>query len=282
MKSKSLIARFLALGLGASFIMCLGPVQAKSYKPLYKMNSNEVTQYLKSLKGQPFLKRVEAISAQAKSTPYVLGPLGEGPKAPYDKDPLVDLTKVDCVTFCEQTLALALSQTYPEAVNTLQKIRYKKGEVKMECRNHFTMADWTTNNTWLMKDITPKIPGAQTLTRTISHKWLFDLSKYKDIEVREPDRKLTISYIPENKLLKSLPYLRSGDVGVLIQDHPKLFASHTGFMIKNPRGQWVFRNATSIGPKQVVDTPWSDLVSHLKKSKRLVGMAFIRPNGNLK
>ena len=246
-------------------------------KALAQMNEQEVSDYLASLQSLPFIDRLEKITAQAKGTPYFLGPLGEGPGAPIDQKPLIDLTRVDCVTFSEQSLALALSPDYPSAFKTLQKIRYKQGEVKMECRNHYTMADWTVNNRWLLTDISAQMPQHQTLTRTISHKQLFANQKLTGIEVREPDRTLKVAYIPEDRLMEVLPNLRPGDLGVLIQNLDGIFAAHIGFMFQQANGKWVYRNATSIGPKEVTDTPFETLVDSLKSSKRLIGMSFIRP-----
>ena len=264
----------LWLPLLLALVLCVG--QAAAAPPLQRMTPSAVSAFLKNLPAEDLTARIEAVSARAMYTPYRLGPLGEGPDAPYDKKPLINLKEVDCVTFCEQTLALALSQTYAEAVDVLQKIRYKNGEIKMECRNHYTMADWTVNNRWLMTDVTPQLKGHRWLTRTISHRALFASQKFAGIQVREPDRQLKVAYLPEENIQANLSRLRSGDVGVLIQNRPGIFAAHTGFMIRK-EGRWVYRNATSIGPRQVVDTPVDTLIASLKKSKRLVGMAFIRP-----
>ncbi len=253
------------------------PVNKPSLKSLAQMSEAEIDSWLKSLKGKSFVQRIEAVSERALGTPYFLGPLGEGPSAPYDQKPLIDLKRVDCVTFCEQTLALALSPNYKQAVQTLQKIRYDKGEIKMECRNHYFMADWIPHNAWLLTDISSRLPGATPLTRTISHKNLFASQGFKGIQVRQKDRTLTMSYIPEDKLAQVLPQLHSGDVGVLIQDLPGIFAAHTGLVIK--KGDQLFlRNATSLAPQRVVDTPFEDLIASLKKSKRLIGMSFARPH----
>lgn len=250
---------------------------ASTHKALQEMNVGEINRFLDSLKGLDLQRRIERVSGQALNTPYVLGPLGEGAKAPFDSDPLIDLKRVDCVTYCEQTLALALSSDYNEAFDTLQKIRYKQGEVKMECRNHYTMVDWVPNNRWLLDDITPELTGHQWLERTISHRNLFASQKFEGIEVREADRKAKQAYIPEARIQQVLPQLKSGDIGVLIMNNPGIFAAHTGFMIQKPNGAWVYRNATSIGPKKVVDTALADLLQNLQKSKRLIGMAFVRP-----
>ncbi|HEY9841213.1 MAG: N-acetylmuramoyl-L-alanine amidase-like domain-containing protein [Candidatus Sericytochromatia bacterium] len=254
---------------------------AAAVKPLFQMSPAEIDKWLPSLKAMSLPQRMQAVSARAIDTPYFLGPLGEGPNAPFDKKPLMDLSRVDCVTFCEQTLALSMSSSYKQAYEVLQKIRYKGGqkpsERLMETRNHYFMADWVPNNRWLVSDVTPSLPGHQPLTRTISHKQLFASQNFTGIQVREPDRNVTIQYIPDTKLQGLEKQLKSGDIGVLIQDHPGIFAAHTGMMFKLTDGRWVFRNATSLEPKKVVDTPWPTLIEALQKSKRLIGMTFVRP-----
>lgn len=276
----------LAAPLGLWGTVPVTPAQARSVapvsmRPLAQMSEIEIDRWLQSLKGKSFVQRIEAVSERALGTPYFLGPLGEGPNAPYDQKPLIDLKRVDCVTFCEQTLALALSPTYGQAVQTLQKIRYDKGEIKMECRNHYFMADWIPHNAWLVSDISARLPGAMPLTRTISHQNLFASQGFKGIQVRQKDRTLTLHYVPEDKLDQALPHLQSGDIGVLIQDLPGIFAAHTGLVIKK-QGKLYLRNATSLAPRQVVDTPFADLITSLKKSKRLMGMSFARPHAQPK
>lgn len=294
-----LIATLATLvGLGAGYALAQGPMTkavatkpaasvtatatlAAATKPLYQMSKAEIDAWLTGLKGKSLTQRMEAVSGRALNTPYFLGPLGEGTAAPFDKKPLIDLSRVDCVTFCEQTLALSLAKSYDQAYEVLQKIRYKGGhktsERLMETRNHYFMADWVPNNQWLVSDVTPSLPHHTPLTRTISHRKLFESQGFKGITVREPDRTLTIQYVPDSQLSGVEKQLKSGDIGVLIQDHEGIFAAHTGMMYKLADGRWVFRNATSLDPKKVVDTPWPELIASLQKSKRLIGMSFVRP-----
>jgi len=248
--------------------------------PLSKMAVAEIDIFLNQIKDRSFLERLELVSARAKGTTYFNGPLGEGLDSPFDTHPLIDLGRVDCVTFCEQTLALALGTNYRDSFKQLQKIRYKFGKIKIEKRNHYFMADWVPNNSWLLSDITKETGAeyAKPLTRVISHKNLFAASPYKNIIAEEADRKITVNYIPKDKLHLIGDKLKTGDIAVFIQDLPGVFASHTGFIIRDKAGKLFFRNATSIGLKQVVDLPYNDLTEFLKKSKKNLGLAIIRPN----
>jgi len=251
--------------------------QAKDMS-LAEMNETEINLFLKEIKTLPFIQRLEKVSEKAIGTTYFLGPLGEGENSPHDKNPLIDLKRVDCVTFCEQSIALAMSNDYPTLIKNLQKIRYKNGDIRIEKRNHYFMADWAINNSWLIRDITSEIGGkmARPLTRTISHEKFFANSIYKGIISEEPDRNLTISYIPKSSLINVEKSLQSGDIGVFIQDMEGIFASHTGLMIRKSNGELVFRNATSRPPKKVVDMPYPELVNYLKSAPKNMGMAFLR------
>lgn len=250
-------------------------------KSLAAMQPQEVSAFLQGQQNSPFLKRLELTSAQALDTPYRLGPLGEGPGAPFDQKPLINFKEVDCVTFCEQSLALALAKDHAETVKILQKIRYKNGQIAMEKRNHYFMADWVPNNRWLVKDISASLPGHQWLSRTISHRQLFASQNFTGIEAIG-DRDLKQAYLPTARLHELPRFLQPGDIGVLIQNRPGIFAAHTGFFFRQAGGGWVYRNATSIGPKKVVDTPYADLVASLQRSKNLIGIALVRPHARPK
>lgn len=246
---------------------------------LYNMSKSDINNLLQTISKKSLIERLEIISEKTKGTPYFLGPLGEGLQSTYDKNPLIDLTRVDCVTFVEQTLALALSNNYDTAFETLQKIRYKSAEIKIEKRNHYFMADWVINNHWLVNDVTKNIGGdlAKPLTRTISHEKFFANSVYQGIKAQEPDRNITINYIPKDKLSLIADKLQSGDIAAFVINSEGIFVSHTGLIIKNKAGDIFFRNATSIGQKQVVDLPYEQLIEYLKNSKRNMGLVFIRP-----
>ena len=47
-------------------------------------------------------ENIDTYSRLALGTPYALDCLGEGTEGRYDKDSLMDFSRVDCLTFCEQ------------------------------------------------------------------------------------------------------------------------------------------------------------------------------------
>ena len=100
-----------------------------------------------AVRSAPLAERIERVSARFVGAPYRLGPLGEGAGHAPDPDPLWRWDAVDCVTFVEQVLALAESQSLGEAKHTLQRIRYAHGEVDYRDRNHLMEPAWIPNNT---------------------------------------------------------------------------------------------------------------------------------------
>ncbi len=121
---------------------------AATVLPIFEMPEPVLDSYLADLAVRElrFGARLTEVAVRSLGTPYADGPLGQGPEGTYDKDPLIDLTRVDCVTFVEQAIALAASSSYEEAINTLQQIRYRNGEISFESRHHFMISDWIANN----------------------------------------------------------------------------------------------------------------------------------------
>lgn len=257
------------------FIFILG---ATSFKPLYEMNNEEIDLLIKDLVKQKksTISKIEFFSEISKGTPYKLGPLGEGSTGKYDKNPLINFKEVDCMTFCEQILSLSISSNYDEMFKNLQKIRYKNGKISMETRNHYPVADWLPNNSWLIKDATIDIGKnlCSETTRVISHKKFFESKGYKDIKNITPDRTITTKYIPKDKLKYIKNDLKSGDIVVFIQNKPGIFTSHMGLIIKNNKNI-IFRHA-SMKEKCVTDLDFDELIIYLSKKKENIGLKFFR------
>ncbi len=76
--------------------------------PLAGYGPAEMDAYVRALSrsGPRFEARLERVIRDSVGTPYFDGPLGEGPTGIFDRDPLVDFTRVDCVTSVEQWIDL--------------------------------------------------------------------------------------------------------------------------------------------------------------------------------
>jgi hypothetical protein len=108
-------------------------------------------------------ERINWISGHFKGTPYVLGSLGEGPKARYDQFPRYRVDAFDCDTYVNTVLSLALANSFDAFKECLRYTRYKDGKLTYIQRNHFTSIDWNKNNQnrGVLRDITLDIKDNQ-------------------------------------------------------------------------------------------------------------------------
>lgn len=249
-------------------------------KRMGELPVEEIDQLIRSISQSKMsnAQKIVYYSGRFLGTPYELVCQGDGPYARYETGPLMNYKQINCMTYCEQVLALALSSYYEEMFNVLQHIRYRNGIIGMATRNHYTMADWLPENSWCLDDITEKVGGdyVQKVTRTISHKKFFAGKGITDIKDVLPDRKVTISYIPLDHLTKVIDNLRAGDIVSLIQDKPGIFSAHMLMIYKDKKGKAFFRHAT-MSAGTTLDVPYEEYVAGLKKRrKKHLGMSFMR------
>jgi hypothetical protein len=271
---------FIAITLN---VVALIPSPAWPQQRLYQMQPAEIDSLLRrtSAAEPDFLQRLLIYSERAIGTPYRWFPLGEGAKGKYDRDPLIDFAHVDCLTFCEQTLAMILAQNSDEMFQILQRLRYSDGDIDIRNRNHFTMADWLPNNAWLVEDVTSAIGGdfCADLTKTIDRKAALRKKGVpeKELAAIPPPQTMTVKYIPEENLLAIKDELPGGEIGCVVQSRPGIIVAHLGFVLRDSSGRIFYRNASARpGVKRVVDEDFDDLVKFLKRNPSWVGMIFLR------
>ncbi|MBP8128629.1 MAG: DUF1460 domain-containing protein [Candidatus Hydrogenedentes bacterium] len=240
--------------------------------PLFESNEAEVDAFLLGLRGLSFEARLVETARAFVGAPYKDGPLGEGPEGKYDKDPLIDLTCADCVTFVEQTIALAASETYQEAFTLLQHIRYKDGRIDFETRNHFMAVDWVANNAWC-HDVTDTLGvSLAQVTRTISKRGFFERVHAPELGRDTPDADMTLAYVPLDQVERAAARVPSPCLFLLIGKADWLFAVHCGLFVRDGEGKAHFYHASSKAGAVIDD----DLVSYLRDSTRHLGFAAYR------
>lgn len=246
-----------------------------------------------------------AASSRFLGVPYVLGPLGEGESGEFDRDPLVSYAGFDCTTFVEETMAFALGRDNEDALTLLRHIRYRKGVISYETRNHFTEADWLPNNiaAGFLRDITAEVagPAARSVAKTISKRAWYAAKTEADLagfdaespEARAgraarlralgeniPDQRAAINYVPLEELPRLLNSIPHGTVVSLVRedraDKPTL-VSHQFFIFDGRRGK-IIRHAAQ--GKQVMDADAAQYIAGLAGAKwRVLGfnLAQVRP-----
>lgn len=227
---------------------------ALAVTPIAGSTPAQVTELLGQLKTKPFAERLHTIADATLGTPYKDGPLGEGPGAKHDADPLIDLQHVDCVTFVEQSLALASSADYDQAVQRLQRLRYRGGQVDFGKRHHFFITDWIASNIFCT-DISPSL-GVETvaLTRVISHHDFFIKQHAQEYADTIPDRKQTIHYVPSALGAKAEAKLPDAALIVFVGKIDWLFALHCGLYLRDADGTGHLYHASSKATKVTTTT----------------------------
>jgi len=234
--------------------------------PFFQLAPAEIDAYLARLNAQQceYGERVASIAQLALGTPYAADPLGEGPGAPYDADPIMDLTRADCVTFVEQVMALAAASSYREAFDTLQRIRYRDGKAAFEKRNHFMIADWVANNTFC-RDVTGQLGVAtEEVTRTVGRKHFFTLKKLEQFVSAAVDPEITLEYAPVGTVAAAEKNLPSPALILLIGKVDWLFTLHCGLYIRDETGAGLFYNASSKRGKAVA-LPFSEVFQNTER-----------------
>jgi D-alanyl-D-alanine carboxypeptidase/D-alanyl-D-alanine-endopeptidase (penicillin-binding protein 4) len=239
---------------------------------IYDQTPTETDAYLAKLHAPEFTfqKRLEQVITDSLGVPYHDGPLGEGPDAPYDKDPLIDLNRVDCVTFVEQSVALASATTFTQATKLLQGYRYQDGQIDFLHRNHFMLVDWVPNNPWCV-ETTPDL-GIDTrkVTRTISKAGFFRRVKAPELGQDIPDRDVTVTYIPIEQAAALAKAIEKPSLVVFIGHVDWLFALHCGFYLPSaPESRRLVHASAKAGKVAAMD-----LAAYAaSQSERYLGMA---------
>ena len=175
-------------------------------KPFYQMSNQEIDSLLTIVSTQnlTITDRINLFSDKFLGMPYNQNCTGDGPYALYEHWPLVNFKETNCMVFCEHVLALSISDSWDNFFNNLQQIRYKDGIIGMRTRNHYTMADWLPENSWLLEDVSRQVGGQyiRQTTRTISHRQFFEDKGITDLRYVKPDRTITLEFVPKKYLFK--------------------------------------------------------------------------------
>ena len=253
-------------------------------KKFYEMSKSEINDLLtkKTTENLTITERMSFYSEIFMGMPYGLTCVGDGPYALYDTNPQLTLDTTNCMVYCEDVLALSISDSYENFFNNLQQIRYKDGIVGMKTRNHYTMADWLPENSWLLHDVAKTVAGtdARTITRTISHKKFFEGKGIEDLRYVKKDRTITVNYIPFKKLMEAKNNFQSGDIlALLFKNLDNIFSAHMLMFYETPKGKVIRESSLSKGT--VLDTPFDEWVAKYQNSKRYIGIALMRVNDEL-
>jgi len=193
--------------------------------------------------------RIARLSEAFLGTPYAAGVLDEAPEGPERL--VVDLERLDCMTLLDYVEALRLCRSPLEFPARLAQVRYRRGRIAFETRNHFFL-DWIENRRTDVDDLTERLAGAavRRARKRLNRKpdgraWVPGI----------PERDLEFPYLPSSAFTSALTdRLRSGDYIGIYTEEPGLDVSHVGIFIR-AGGAPLLRHASSVHRK-VLDEPF--------------------------
>lgn len=259
------------------FVACTSGSEKKDR--LFNFSNMQIDSLLTDIleKNLTITERMSLYSKYFLETPYNITCTGDGPYALYESEPLVNFQHTNCMVYCEHVLALSISDSWDNFFNNLQQIRYQNGIIGMRTRNHYTMADWLPENSWLLNDVSRKIAGeyTKTITRTISHKRFFEKKGIKDLRYVKADRELTIDYVPKEVLGKVENNYQNGDIFALLFDNKSdIFSAHM-LMVYKVDDKSIIRESSN-SKMSTFETPYMDWVKKIQNSDRYIGIAVMR------
>jgi N-acetylmuramoyl-L-alanine amidase-like len=202
-------------------------------------------------------RRIDRLSARLLGRPYLVNPLGGGPR---QRETLSDAVNgFDCVTFVESVLALAWARDRRGFRRTLRRLRYRGGRIGWTTRNHY-MTGWAKENSArrLLEDLT-RGPGTVVRQRKLS------------VVAGLPARRVRFRCFPNRQLPRLAERLSTGDVALFASTRRDLDVFHTGLLVRGPHGL-LLRHATRARGAVVEEA----LASFLE-AQRTSGVILLRP-----
>ncbi len=275
--------------LGASFVTIRSGIA--SLLPSISSDGDHklITQRLDDLIAQGPQSMADMMIAAGRSflgAPYAANTL----ETSGEEHLVVNLREVDCVTFVENTLALARCAKFtlnsPEAFNSqLQSIRYRGGVINgYPSRLHY-FSDWIADNEAknIVKDISRDLGGVK-MDKTIyfmsthrsAYKQLADDDVLKEIALQEGRINARERwFLPKEKLAAAEKGIRDGDIIAITTRIAGLDVSHTGLAMRDEKDILRFLHAPITG--EVVQISKRSMVEHVNASEKYTGLLVARP-----
>ena len=225
------------------------------------------------------------IGLDFRGTPYVAKTLDKD----FDESLVVNLRELDCTTFVENVLSIALAikggkPTYETFCTQLEKIRYRNGHLNGYTSRLHYFSEWITDNAakGIVTDVTHKIGGLNhplAINFMGTHPNLYPqlngntpfIGKIRQVEKEISDR--PFYFIPKEMVPKIESELMDGDIVAMTTRIAGLDVSHLGFIYKNGR-QTFLLNASSVD--MMVEVTHKTLAEYLNGSKSVTGIFVIR------
>jgi hypothetical protein len=169
----------------------------------------------------------------------------------------------DCVTYIETVLALTRASKVNDFIESLQNIRYERGRVEWQLRNHYSTG-WIRNNA-RMGIVTPlAAPKVPTVAR----------QRVLNVVPGLAPRRARVKCVPKRAMPRLERFLQSGDLIFFASTRMNLDVFHAGIIVRDGRSILMRHASRSAG--RVVEQPLSEFL----KANRMAGVIVVRPPQN--
>jgi hypothetical protein len=166
----------------------------------------------------------------------------------------------DCVTYIETIVALARASNVDGFIQWLRKIRYERGRIQWERRNHY-MTLWIRNNVreGIIKPVS--MPSVPTLS----------MERVLNVVPGLDPQRTRVKCVPKRAVPRLERYLQTGDLIFFASTRMNLDVFHAGIIVRD--GKKVFMRHASQSQRSVVEQELSDFL----KANRMTGVIVMRP-----
>lgn len=239
-----------------------------------------------NLYNKPINQVVEVIAKSFINTPYEASTLDQ----PGEENLVIHLTGLDCTTFVENVLALAMNikqkGDFENYTKDLQKIRYRDGVINhYPSRLHY-FSDWIFDNQKkkIVKDVSQEMGGELIKFQVNfmsqhpgSYEALKIHSEFVPIIFKQElnINKRNYFYIPKAEVEKNSAGIQSGDLLGITANKKGLDVAHVGIAIRMTDGRIYLLHASSKGKKvEITQFPLSQYLENIATD---TGVMILRP-----
>jgi len=190
---------------------------------------------------------------------------------PYQPNPLIgsadtvevftaSLDGFDCVTYLETILALARASSVDDFTGWLRKIRYERGRIQWDRRNHY-MTLWIRNNVreGIIRPVSmPAVP-------------ILRMERVLNVVLGLDPQPARLKCVPKPAVPRLERYMQSGDLIFFVSTRKHLDVFHAGIIVRD--GKKVFMRHASRTRGFVVEQELSEFL----KANRMAGVILVRP-----
>lgn len=231
----------------------------------------------------PTAKRIVSIAEKLVGTPYAAGTIEGTPE-----QLTVDMDEMDCTTFVENVLAMAMTlderrTSWHDFIYNLERLRYRNGRVDgYGSRLHY-ISDWAIDNNHrgIIQEVTDRLgPGVGYQVKTLDfissnrdkYPALEDDSEFEKLKNAEIGyRSHRYPYIKTMNIKNA--ELRDGDIVAITTKTPGLDVQHMG-VVKLHDGVAHLVHASSKAGKVVVDD--LPLAEYVRRNRTATGIRVFR------